>query len=347
MADGLIFLRVRDCNGRSGLEGQLMLRHTLEYTDESAWLQLRAQDITSTETPSLFGHGRETPFELAHRKAGHIESAFKPNERTEIGKEIEAAIAARVARMYGMRIRPKKHYIRLPELRMGASFDFEIVGIGDEIIDDNRLRQAFGSLGPGLMEVKNVDTFVFRDNWITGDKPEAPPHIEIQLQHQLEVSGYAWGVIVAFVGGNHVEIVMRLHDVEVGSGLRFAVGKLWADLDRGVYPPVTYPEDLGVLKQIYGYSEPGKWLDARGSAADPILLEWLKEHEIAAAALKSAVDKKETAQAHILELIGDYEKVTTDIATISAGMVAPTTVPAYERRGYRNFQVRPKKQRSE
>lgn len=320
-------------------------REILHFNDELTWLQARSIDLTSTESASLYGFGRETAFELACRKAGKTESRFKPSERTEIGKEIEAAIAARAARLYGVQIRYKNEYMRVHEWRMGASFDYEVNGVASGIIDDNRLRQAFGSMGPGLMEVKNVDSLIYRNEWCAGEEPEAPPHIEIQLQHQLEISELAWGCIVVFVGGNHIEIIIRLRDEKVGAALRKKITKFWADLGNGTYPPVQLPEDLGVIKLLYGFAEPGKILNIR-DLPEPHQLDLeclIDNYNAAAKEEKTAKDKKDTAQGKILQIIGDAEKVLTDVATISCGMVAPTFIEAYERKGYRYWKVTPKK----
>lgn len=317
-------------------------REVISWVDEHTWLKARAMDITSTESPSLFGFGRETAFELACRKDGKTESRFKPSERIEIGKDIEHAIAVRAARLFGVKIRHKNEYMRIHSARMGASFDYEITGINDYQIDDNRLRQAFGTMGPGLLEVKNVDRLIFNNEWQTGENAEAPAHIEIQLQHQLEVCEYNWGVIVAFVGGNHIEIVLRLRDLSVGSSLREAIASFWLKLGNGEYPPVTLPEDLDILKQLYGYSEPGKVLDARENGA---INDWVIAYREAAAAEKAAKDAKDTAQAQLLQLIGEAERVLCDNGvTISCGMVAPTIVPEYERRGYRGWRITQRKQ---
>lgn len=315
-------------------------REIIDWTDEQTWLKARSMDITSTESASLFGFGRETAFELACRKSGKTDSRFKPSERTEIGKEIESAIAKRVARMYGVEIRHKNEYMRIHSARMGASFDYEIVGITDSVVEDNRLRLSFGSMGPGLLEVKNVDRLVFNNEWTTGEAPEAPEHIEIQLQQQLEVCEYRWGVIVAFVGGNHVEIILRLRDDQVGQVIRKKIQAFWENLEKGQFPPVTLPEDLGVIKLLHGYAEPGQLMDARGNQK---INEILREYMAADEAEKKAKDLKDTAQAKLLQLIGDAEKVLGDVATISCGMVAPTVVPSYERKGYRYWRVTPKK----
>jgi hypothetical protein len=318
-------------------------REIIDWVDEDTWLKAKSIDITSTESPSLFGFGRETAFELACRKDGKTESKFKPNERTEIGKEIEHAIALRAARLFGVTIRHKNEYMRIHSARMGASFDYEVTGISDAIIDDNRLRQAFGTMGPGLLEVKNVDSLVFKNEWETGDNPEAPAHIEIQLQHQLEVCEYAWGVIVAFVGGNRIEIVLRLRDQTVGKSLRLRIERFWAQLIEGIYPPIALPEDIGILKELYGYAEPGRVFDGR---ENPIVGEYLAAYLEASKEEKAAKDRKDTAQGQLLQIIGDAERVLgPNNITVSCGMVAPTTVPSYERKGYRSWRVTQKKQK--
>lgn len=312
-------------------------REIIDWVDEETWLKAKSVDITSTESASLFGYGRETAFELACRKDGKTDSKFRPNERTEIGKEIEHAIAQRAARLFGVKIRHKNEYMRIHSARMGASFDYEVVGISDAIIDDNRLRIAFGSMGSGLLEVKNVDGLVFRNEWEIGENPEAPPHIEIQLQHQLEVCEYNWGVIVAFVGGNRIEIVLRLRDRAVGESLRLKIVEFWNSLALGEYPPITLPEDIDVLKQLYSYAEPGRVFDGRENAA---VGEYLKAYLAASKEEKLAKDRKDTAQGQLLQIIGDADRVVgPDGITVSCGMVAPCQI-AYTRKGYRNWQVR-------
>lgn len=325
-------------------------REVISWTDEEAWLKCRAVDITSTESASLFGYqrkgaGGETAFELACRKDGKTGSRFKPSERTEIGKEIEWAIATRAARQFGVRVTHKTEYIRINSARMGASFDYEVIGITDDSIEDNRLRRAFGTLGPGLMEVKNVDSLIFRDQWNIGKNPEAaaideaPSHIEIQLQHQLEVCQLAWGAIVVFVGGNRIEIILRLRDAAVGYKLRLTIANFWEDLALGKYPPVTLPEDLSVIKLLNSHAEPGDVFDARGNDEIAGLLnDYLAAHK----AEKAAGDRKDTAQAKLLQMIGKAERVVADNATISCGAVGPCAI-SYTRKGYRNFRVTQRK----
>lgn len=337
-------------------------RQTIETADRAAWLDERFKDVTSTEVSALFGlSSRCTAYELACLKAGKIEDTFEGNERTDWGTHLEAYIAQRISKVYGVSVQPKKHYMRIalvtePEVLndkgevmmpaiahgMGASFDFEITGVTDDQIDDNRLRQAFGQYGRGLLEIKNVDYFVFKSDWTIGNEPEAPAHIEVQLQAQLEVSDYGWGCIAALVGGNKLEIILRLRDEWVGAALRKKIIEFWTNIGNGIYPPISLPEDADIIRQLYSFAEPGKVLDARGPESSQLLI-YMSEYAAAGADEKSAKDRKSTAQAQILQMIGDHERVLTDIGTITAGMIAPTWIEGYQKKGYRNVRVNIKK----
>jgi hypothetical protein len=68
------------------------------------WLQLRTQDVTSTESAALFGMSPYvTQFELWHRKKSGEQPEFKTNERMRWGNRLEAAIAHGIAEERGIR----------------------------------------------------------------------------------------------------------------------------------------------------------------------------------------------------------------------------------------------------
>lgn len=326
---------------------QPIKRHSLLPRNRDEWLALRKQDVTSTEVSALFNESKYmTAYELACLKAGDIEDQFQPNERSEWGQDLEASIAKAVARKYGVRVRKKNEYMRLPDVRAGASFDFEIFGKtrikNGEIIDDYRLRTAQIMGGRGLLEIKNVDSLIFKNEWEVGTEPQAPPHIEIQLQHQLMVSGYTWGVIAALVGGNKLHLITRYADEAVHLKMQKRITNFWADLTNGVYPPITMPDDAWVIKKIYSHAEPGKLLDARGDKVPNGMLDLIARYEQCARIEKKIKDRKSTAQAELLRMIGDHERVLTDVATISCNMVAGGEV-TYFREPYRYWKVTPKK----
>jgi hypothetical protein len=324
----------------------MLINEKLLPPDRAEWLEMRKKDITSTDVSALFGESKyATPYELACIKMGDIEDPFKDNERSQWGQALELAIATRVAERFGVDVIKKVEYMRIPSVRAGASFDFEIIGLAPELDgvqwESPILRSMFNKYGPGLLEIKNVDWLIFKNEWQIGLEPEAPSHIEIQLQHQLFVSSRAWGCIAALEGGNKLHTIIRMADPEVHLAITNRVVKFWRDLDQGVYPPISYPDDNWILKQIYKHAEPGSLLDARGDKIPEGMAELLKAYAKESRAEKRAKDRKETAHVNLLRLIGEHERVVTDSCVISCNLVAGGTV-SYVREPYRYWRITPR-----
>lgn len=322
-----------------------MNREILTPKNEAHWLSMRLQDVTSTESAALFGQSPyETAFELWHRKRSQQDKAFTETERTAWGKRLQDSIALGVAHDHGVRVKSQDAYVRIPELRMGSSFDFEITHAIADMGNQNILKSMFAQHGIGLMEIKNVDRMVFNDQWTKGEDGyiEAPPHIEVQLQHQLHVRDVAWGAIVALVGGNTVSVIVRERMRDVGAGLEAKIAAFWKSIDANDPPPPFYPDDAEFVSRLYGYAEPGKVFDGRDRLD---LAELAAAYCEATAREKLAKEDKEIARAKILEQIGDAERALLDGYTISAAMVAPTRVE-YDRAEYRGWRVTAKKGKS-
>jgi len=294
---------------------------TIMPTDKNAWLALRAKDITSTESPALFGASPyATEFELWHRKRNAEVVALNENERMKWGNRLQDAIAYGIAQDEGWVIRKMDEYMRDSDLRMGASFDF---AIGEA----------------GILEVKNVDSLAFRDGWIVGgENIEAPPHIEIQIQHQLAVSGRRLSYIGALVGGNRIVLLRREPDQVIITRIKSRILSFWKSIEEGIEPKPDFSRDAGFIAKLYGYSEVGKILDATNE-----IESLAEEYKALSNAAKTANNGKEEAKAQILMLIGDAEKVKGAKFSISAGMIGPTHVE-YDREGYRSFRINWKKE---
>lgn len=314
-----------------------MATEIIPFTTEEAWLAERQRDVTSTESAALFGMSPyTTAFELWHRKRSGTAPEFKVNDRMRWGNRLEAAIAHGIAEEQGWEIKPLKEYMRDPDARMGSSFDFVITNLGE----------------PVHLEIKNVDYLAFRDGWIEHDdgSMEAPEHIEMQVQHQMAVSGFKRAYIGAFVGGNRGVVIERERDEDVIKAIRAKVAAFWKTVDAGEEPEPVMPDDADAVIRLNQYAEPGKILDASN---DEEIARLVTEYREAAAAEKNACEDKEVAKARLLEAIGDAEKVLLPGFTISAGMMAdtpPTLITAEMvgttyggRKGYRNLRITAKK----
>lgn len=297
-----------------------MNRETIHPASDEHWHALRAQDITSTDVSALFGMSPyKTAFELWHEKASGERAPFVENERVKWGNRLEASIARGIAEDRDWVIRPFKEYMRAPELRAGSSFDFRIIESGA-----GRAAAYPGIDAPcdAILEIKAVDWLAFRNGWtVEDDFIEAPAHIELQVQHQLLVSGLRRAYIGVLVGGNDIRVIEREADAGVHRAIIERVAAFWDSIARNDPPDPVMPDDAAAVIRMNQTIQPGKLLDARN---DETLAGMVREYTQAKSDEKNAKELAESIKAGILQHIGDAEKVLAATAKISAGVVAPS-----------------------
>lgn len=287
------------------------VRQRFPYTDalwqrpktREEWLAARESDVTATDAAALFGVSPyATPFELFHRKAGNLAVEFEPTERMRWGNRLQDAIARGLCEDNGWRIISDHPFLYVRSERfvgMGASPDYVVL---------------CPTRGVGLLEIKNVDKFVAKDEWADD---EAPVHIEMQLQHQLECAGFAWGAIGGLVGGNESNVIIRERDEEVGTEIGNRVTDLWRRVRDNDPPPPDFLADFDAIRRLYKHADVGKVLDLTGGNEGPGVTETAerlaalcKAERSATTAAKNAKEDRERAQAEILTIIEDAETVT-------------------------------------
>lgn len=258
------------------------------------WLKLRTQDITSTECAALFSVSKyNSMFEIWHAKHDHREIPFEPNIRTIIGKHLEAGIAGIACELNNWTAKPMDCYARIPALKLGASFDWEIT---------------LESGVKAILEIKNVDYLVYKKEWInqeTGEE-EAPPHIELQVQHQMLASGYEWAVIFALVGGNQPVTLIRQADEKIQRSIVRRVQRFWHSIHQHNEPEPEYARDYIAIASIKTHVEAGKTIDTC-----PEITELVKAWHIANEAEKQASTNKKAAAGELIIKLGDAQYVNT------------------------------------
>jgi putative phage-type endonuclease len=285
------------------------------------WLALRSSDVTSTEVSALFNLSPyQTVFELWHRKKNKDIVSIEQTDRMKWGSRLEKTIAEGIAADQGWSVSAFKDYVRLPELMAGSSFDYKI---GDD----------------GLLEIKNVSEMVFKNSWSgDDDNLEAPAHIELQVQHQLMVSGMSYAYIGALVGGNSIKLIKREPQPQIISQMQKKIREFWASIERNESPAPNFEKDAEFIKQLYSHAEPGLIVEEPDTQYRDLVFKYrdigieIKKKESERAAVKS----------QLLMMIGEHEKVKGQDWTISAGMVGPCQV-AFERKGFRDFRINFKK----
>lgn len=300
---------------------------TITPENERHWLELRTLDVTSTEVSALFDCSPYlTHFELWHRKRNNTVVDMVATERMKWGTRLQDSIAKGIGEDQGWYIRRMYEYKRDTDLRIGASFDFEILAGAVTTV--------------ALLEIKNVDSLAFKEGWlIDGDDIEAPPHIELQVQHQLLVSGLPLAYIGALVGGNRVILLKREANKDIQHAIMEKVAAFWKSIESDNQPQPDFLKDAKFISELYGYAEPGKVLD---SSHDEVMQARATEYRKCSTRIKELEKERDALKAEMLMSIGDHEKVIGGDWTISAGLVGPAHIE-YDRDGYRLFKLNWKK----
>ena len=307
-------------------------------TSEQHWLELRTKDLTSTDVAALFGLSPyKTAFELFHEKREGKIVKLKPNERMKWGNRFESAIAHGVAEDNEWTVQPLKVYMRDPDARLGSSFDFEITSLLH---------------GRCILEIKNVDGLQYFKKWKDDGAGgiEAPEHIELQIQHQMLVSGYQNCALVAMVGGNSPKVTFRKFDPEIGKAITTKAAAFWASIEANEPPSADYSRDADLIAQIYSQVNEGEIYDTKD---DEIVASLVEQYQSATARITAATTDANVAKAKILERVGTAERVIGGFGSIVLSRVkdsAPTLITADMvgktyggRAGYRQFKPNWKK----
>lgn len=258
-----------------------------QFATREEWLDARRSAITATDAAAVLGRSPwRTALHVYADKLG-LRDDLDETERMEWGRRLEPVIAAAYRERTGRAVDlAPPHALARSTSRewMAASLD---------------ARQGSRELGEGVLEIKCAE---WDDTW----EHEAPLHYQIQLQHQLAVTGRTWGTLVVLLRGNR----LLWHDVERNdrfcSLLIEREAELWDRIQRHD-PPAPEPTHLGfeAVKVLYPTATAGSSIEL-GHEAEALAEEW----ELAKAAVKEAVERKDGLEAQIRALLGDAEKAS-------------------------------------
>lgn len=262
---------------------------SVNVLDEQHWHQLRAKNIGASEVAALFGASPyTTKFTLYHQKAGKLASPSFDSERMKWGTLLEPVIAQGIAEQQEWTIRKVRRYLMHPTVSgMGASLDYEILNHPD---------------GVGCLEIKNVSIEAFKRSWLKNEDGsyDAPLHIELQLQHQLAVTGREWGAIGFLVGGNEAHVVTRKRHEPTIQKIETAVAEFWKSIEKGEAPHVEDAGDLAAVAQIFNG---GQVVGFENIQFDEAAELYLRAQEIH----KEAKENYDTCKAQVISFLDLYD----------------------------------------
>lgn len=278
---------------------------------------MRAKNINSTEISALFGiNPYMSQFELWHKLKSQQVTEIEETERMKWGNWLQDAIALGVSELRPeWKLRKMTEYIYDADAGIGSSFDYEIQGVG-------------------ILEIKNVDSLAYKTGWLeTDNEVEAPPHIELQVQHQMLVSKRDKAYIAVLVGGNSVSILERQAHAGIQESIKNKAVEFWESIKKGIEPAPDFKRDLDIIKKLNEYAEPGKVIEGtKDMAALAAKYSMLSEQ------IKAQTAQRDAVKAELITLIGDAEKVKGEGFSISSGVIGESQI-SYTRKPYRDFRV--------
>ncbi len=211
----------------------------IEVTSDDQWHQLRKQNVGGSEIAALFDCSPWiTRFSLWHEKAGKVAPNAEENDRMRLGKYMEPYIAGEMARKLGWKLERSKQYWIHPEITgMGCTLDFDITD---------------HEWGPGICETKCVfDYSAYREQWA---EDRAPPQYELQVQHQLAVTGRKWAAIAVLVmqTGTIMPAIIRRPSQQIINQIEREVLDFWDSIRAAKAPePTGTDRELAILREIW------------------------------------------------------------------------------------------------
>jgi predicted phage-related endonuclease len=155
--------------------------------------------------------------------------------------------------------------------------------------------QADDKDGPGCMDAKNVGAYRL-DEWKDG----VPLYYQVQLQHQMEVTGWKWGSLAALIGGN----TFRWMDVERNEDfievLRRKTLEFWKLVESRTPPEVDGSASTAeVLRKLFP-RDSGETIALPGEAT-----QWDVEYAEACEQISAAAKRKDAAKAKLVAALGN------------------------------------------
>jgi len=247
-------------------------------------LAIRSTGIGASEAPAALG---VSPFQSAFAlwcvKVGELDPAdLSDVEAVKWGRRLEPIVGEAFAEETGREV---EHNVEQETLRsdsapfMLATLDFTQRKNGSTL---------------GALEIKTTNAFA------AGDWKSGPPiHVQVQLQHQLAVTGFEWGTVAALIGGQ------RLVYWDMGRDDRFIDAMIererifWGMVERGERPPVDgSPQTAEAIRKLYATAT-GETIDLPAEAD-----EWDRELVSVKAEIKKLEAKKREIETLLKASIG-------------------------------------------
>lgn len=212
-----------------------------------AWLGVRNKGIGSSDAAAAVGlNPYKSSLELWMEKSGKLtqpESCTEGEDNSPLywGTVLESVVADHYARKTGKRVRRVNAVLQHP------SHPWMLANLDRQIVGDNEV-QILECKTAGINGAK-----LWRDG--------VPEYVQLQVQHQLGVTGYAAADVAVLIGGNDFRVYRIDRDDELITRLIELEADFWHKVEAGIAPDVDGSVSAGNALGYLFPSDTGTVLD--------------------------------------------------------------------------------------
>ena len=224
----------------------------------------------------------KTPLDLYLEKVGEG-SPFEPSERMDWGIRLEPVIAKAYCERTGRGITNMGN-----RFRRHSGKKFMTCHLDRMITDPEK--------GDGLLEIKTTSSFN-KSDW----EVEPPLYYQIQLQHQMAVTGDKWGAIAVLIGGQELVYQDMDRNDDFIADLMKKEEEFWGLVQSRTPPEADYERDTEGLRALYAASK-ATTIELPSEANI-----WKREIEQCAESISHLTKKQERYKNLFVEGLGENE----------------------------------------
>ncbi len=261
--------------------------------NRAEWLEQRRQGIGASDAAVILGLTKwKSPMGLYAEKTGLVPMSQEESDILEWGQRLEPVIALKYADETGRVIRDPGNFT----IQKSTDVDFQLATL-DRVVTGFTVASDVVKDGPGVLELKNVIEFK-REDW----QDEPPLLYQVQVQHQLAVTGFAWGSIAAIIGGRSFVWQDIPRNERFISLLLQREEEFWRRVvDQRPPAPDDSEATADVIKALYPREQDGQVI-----AAPAELMPWADQLAAAKLEIKALEVKEREAENHIKAFIGEH-----------------------------------------
>ena len=288
-------MKATSLNGSTGKKRPALRLVSTKELPREEWLQIRKQGIGSSDAAAAVGlNPYKSQLELWLEKTGRdaLLPKIDPNDEdspTYWGNILEPIVANHYARRTGNRVRRINAVLQHPDPKLDwmlANIDREVIGASDVQILECKTA---GINGARL--------------WKEG----VPVYVQLQVMHQLAVTGKQAADVAVLLGGQHLEIHRIERDDELIARLIELEQDFWSYVQRDTPPPADGSESADQALRCLYPQDSGSTLDF---TQDPILSSAFDELQSIRANLELQGKREAELKQQLQQAIGDASRAT-------------------------------------